>query len=248
MDQKWIRVLVILLICRQMTSGAGEDVTVKEGQQIDINCKPEAMGTMVIWFRVLDTSSVEFIASFSSTGVLKSSSTSFSSTFSVSQSKQYTLTLKAFNKAKDSGVYNCGSLYRGNELKFGKATRLVGEIVKVPVAPPQATTTQQNLCTTATPCVCSNTNKPGKCSQSHLCGVLFICMCMTLVVKEHMLCRGNQSSTILFSHHTGPSGRRLRPSSSTPHRHHHLLQPNKDSEMPTPLQKKVGYLFVFLLS
>ncbi|XP_049430638.1 T-cell surface glycoprotein CD8 alpha chain [Epinephelus fuscoguttatus] len=207
MDQKWIRVLVILLICRQMTSGAGEDVTVKEGQQIDINCKPEGTGTMVIWFRVLNTSTVEFIASFSNTGVLKSSSTSFSSTFSFSQSKQNTLTLKLFNKAKDSGIYNCGSLYRGNELKFGKATRLVGETVKVPaVAPPQATTTQQNLCTTATPCVCSNTNKPGETSPQLFCSLIILgplaggCgLLLLLLIATTIYC--NQIRTRRCPHH-----------------------------------------------
>ncbi|KAL7407948.1 hypothetical protein ABVT39_016040 [Epinephelus coioides] len=207
MDQKWIHVLVILLICRQMTSGACEDLTVKEGQQIDINCKPEEMGTMVIWFRVLDTSTVEFIASFSITGVLKSSSKSFSSTFSVSQSKQHTLTLNSFNKAKDSGVYNCGSLYKGNELKFGKATRLVGEIVKVPVvAPPQATTTQQNLCTTTTPCVCSNTNKPGETSPQLFCSLIILgplaggCgLLLLLLIATTVYC--NQIRTRRCPHH-----------------------------------------------
>ncbi|KAM9362214.1 T-cell surface glycoprotein CD8 alpha chain, partial [Symphorus nematophorus] len=76
--------------------------------------------------------------------------------------------LKSFEKAKDSGIYCCASLIKGIELKFGEVTRLVAE--KVEVAPPIPTTsTKQSTCTTATPCVCDNNNKPGETSPFMFC-------------------------------------------------------------------------------
>uniref|UniRef100_A0A8C9XLS5 T-cell surface glycoprotein CD8 alpha chain n=1 Tax=Sander lucioperca TaxID=283035 RepID=A0A8C9XLS5_SANLU len=125
MDQKWIPILVILVFCQKMTSGAGEDIVAKEGEQVEITCKPHDMGSMVIWFRVLDTSGMEFIASFSSIGLTKSTAASFPSTFSNSKIQQNILILKSFNKAQDSGVYCCAAL-KNNGLKFGITTRLVG--------------------------------------------------------------------------------------------------------------------------
>ena len=108
-----------------MTSGVlGVDITAREGQPVEIQCRPSEMGTMVIWFRVLDTSGMEFIASFSTTGILKSpTEASFPAAFSHSKIKDDILILKSFKKA-DSGVYSCASLFRGNELRFGTATRL----------------------------------------------------------------------------------------------------------------------------
>ncbi|KAI3370334.1 hypothetical protein L3Q82_025107, partial [Scortum barcoo] len=180
MDQKWI--LVILVFCQiffcwvvnniaipillhllEITSGASEDTIIQDNQQVEIKCEPAERGSLIVWFRVLEKSS-EFIASFSATGVLKKNSSSFSS-FKYSESRPHTLTLVSFNKGRDSGIYTCGSLYKGNELKFGKVTRLVG--VKVTTKAPLATTTKQSPFTTATPCVCNN--KKEKISPSMLC-------------------------------------------------------------------------------
>ncbi|XP_029287891.1 T-cell surface glycoprotein CD8 alpha chain [Cottoperca gobio] len=162
MDQKWI--LVILVFCQKMTSGAGEDKTVKEGQLVEINCALQEKGSLVIWFRLLDTSGMEFIASFSNNGMPKYVTNSFSKTFSESRIQQDVLILRSFNTISDSGVYNCASL-KGNELKFGIATRLVME--KVEVAVDKASqATNLNICTTATPCVC---NKQGETSPQMFC-------------------------------------------------------------------------------
>lgn len=110
----------------EMTSGVlGEDQTAQEGHQVEIKCTPHQKGTMVVWFRVLDTSGMEFIASFTNDGILKSPETSFPPAFSRSRIKEDILILQSFKKA-DSGVYNCASLFKGNELKFGTATRLDG--------------------------------------------------------------------------------------------------------------------------
>ena len=102
------------------------EISAKEGEQIEISCVPAGAGTMIVWFRVLDTSGMEFIGSYSVTGIKKTTTTNPSSVFTDTKIAQNKLILKSFNKDKDVGIYSCASLYRGNELKFGPVTRLVG--------------------------------------------------------------------------------------------------------------------------
>jgi len=82
---------------------------------------------MVIWFRVLDISGMEFIGSFSPAGTEKLVMTNYDSIFQQKKIKanEYVLTLKSF-KRSDSGIYSCNTLSGGNKLIFGKVTRLVG--------------------------------------------------------------------------------------------------------------------------
>ncbi|XP_070758886.1 T-cell surface glycoprotein CD8 alpha chain [Enoplosus armatus] len=169
MDQKWIQILAILVFYQNITSGAVEEKTLKEGDLFEINCNPGELGTMIVWFRMLDKSGMEFIASCAMTGKMKTSTPSFTSIFRDTKFQQHVLILKSFNKTRDSGVYSCASLYKGNELIFGKLTRLVGE--KAEVAP-LATTPKQNLCTTVPPCVCNN--KPGATSPSTSCTLIIL--------------------------------------------------------------------------
>ncbi|XP_037639020.1 T-cell surface glycoprotein CD8 alpha chain [Sebastes umbrosus] len=172
MDQKWIQILGILVFCQQMTSGAGEDITAKEGQPVQITCKPAEAGSMIVWFRVLDTSGMEFIASFTNNGLLKSPLASFPSTFSYSRIREDILILLKFSKDLDSGVYSCASLFGGKELKFGNVIRLGGKKVKSTEAPrAAATTTEQTLCTTATPCVC---NKKAETRPELFCSLIIL--------------------------------------------------------------------------
>ncbi|XP_041814815.1 T-cell surface glycoprotein CD8 alpha chain [Chelmon rostratus] len=165
MDQKWI--LVILVFYQKIPSGAAEDITVKEGQEVEISCRPE-LGSMVIWFRLLGESDMEFIGSYANNGIEKTAMKAFSSIFRRSASNPYSLTLKSFNKMRDSGAYICAALVKGTELRFGKITQLVGEKAAA-VQPITTTTTKQSLCTTAAPCVCKDNHKKEETSPSMFC-------------------------------------------------------------------------------
>nr|CAH60272.2 CD8 alpha chain [Dicentrarchus labrax] len=171
----------------QITSGAGEDKATTEGQLVEIHCQ-SGTGTMIIWFRVLDKTGMEFIGSFSNNGVLKS--TSLSNIYRQTKINQNILILQSFNKSRDSGIYSCASLYKGNELRFGKITRLFGEKAKVPQGA-QVPTIKPTLCTTAatTPCVCNKkeeqTNPDMYCPPLILgplaggCGLLLLLLIIT---------------------------------------------------------------------
>ncbi|XP_036956520.1 T-cell surface glycoprotein CD8 alpha chain isoform X1 [Acanthopagrus latus] len=156
----------------EITSGAVENIVVKEGQSIDIKCRPSETGSMIIWFRVLDNSGMEFIASFSSAGVKKANTKSPSSTFTETKIDQNILTLQSFKEAVDSGVYSCATLYRGTELRFGKVTRLVREKVAQPTSTP--TDKEQSRCTEAPPCTCSESNNKAEASPSMFCTPLIL--------------------------------------------------------------------------
>lgn len=98
---------------------------IKQGESADIECHPRDMGTMTIWFRILDKAGMEFIASFSN-GIPKNTEGRPSSSFSFSKISKHIVTLQSFDRNKDSGLYSCSSLVKGKELVFGEATRLVG--------------------------------------------------------------------------------------------------------------------------
>ncbi|KAK5934377.1 hypothetical protein CgunFtcFv8_014782 [Champsocephalus gunnari] len=170
MDQKLI--LVILMICHEMTSGAIIDMAVKEGESVQINCDPWDKGTMVVWFRHLDTTGMEFIASFTNYGMPKSTVNSISKLFKPSNVSPTSLTLQSFNEIRDSGVYSCAGL-KGNDLIFGNPTRLFREKVKVPVEV-TSQATEQTKCTTASPCVCESGNKPGETSPEMFCSLIIL--------------------------------------------------------------------------
>lgn len=98
---------------------------VREGDRVEIQCEPSEVGTMVIWFRVLDNSGMEYIGSFSKDGVRKATPTALSTSFGVTNMNKNVLTLNSFKAKEDAGVYGCAGL-KSNELKFGRVTRLSG--------------------------------------------------------------------------------------------------------------------------
>ncbi|TNN33974.1 hypothetical protein EYF80_055866 [Liparis tanakae] len=150
---QWI--LVALVFCQNVPPGAGEEKTVKDGNPVDLTCAAVPASSLMLWFRLLGTG-MEFIASFSKDGFLKSSGDTFASTFSDSR-KDGSLRLRSFDRTRDSGVYVCASRV-GNTLEFGKVVRLVGgefSPVEVAVEAPQ-TAAAPTRCGTAPPCVCTD--------------------------------------------------------------------------------------------
>ncbi|KAG8007472.1 Cyclin-dependent kinase 18, partial [Nibea albiflora] len=123
--------LALALVCTlyyfsQMTAGDVDRRTIKEGQPVDMKCEIKGMGTLIVWFRVLDKSGMEFIASFTNNGYKKDTHNTPSSKFIFTKSSQHIVTLESFSRDKDSGIYSCASLLRGVELKFGPIIQLVG--------------------------------------------------------------------------------------------------------------------------
>uniref|UniRef100_A0A3Q0R494 T-cell surface glycoprotein CD8 alpha chain n=1 Tax=Amphilophus citrinellus TaxID=61819 RepID=A0A3Q0R494_AMPCI len=151
MDQKWLLILVILGFC-QITSGAVKSA--KEGDKTEISCTPQnsAGASMIVWFRVLDSSGMEFIGSFSTTGIKKTVMPNFDEIFSYSTNR---LTLKSFQR-KDSGTYSCAALVSGTKLTFGEVTKIEGGEISKTAAPPTCTTASS--VTTTPSCVCGNKN------------------------------------------------------------------------------------------
>ncbi|KAM7006836.1 T-cell surface glycoprotein CD8 alpha chain [Tautogolabrus adspersus] len=172
MDQKWIQILVILMFFQKITTGACEERVIKERELVEIRCDTNGFSNTFVWFRVLDTPAMEFIASYNLIGDVKSAPSSLSSIFSHKKSKQYILTLKSFNKARDSGVYGC-ACQKPQELKIASVTRLVGEKVKVSTEAP-VDTTEPTPCTTATPCVCDFQTGKEETSPLMLCSPIIL--------------------------------------------------------------------------
>lgn len=104
-------------------SAAADDKIIQEGHQAEIECHPESK-TLIVWFRILDNSGMEFIASFSNS-MQKDTEGRASSNFNYRKISRNIIILQSFRRDHDSGLYTCASLYKGKELKFGKVTRLV---------------------------------------------------------------------------------------------------------------------------
>nr|ACF04749.1 CD8 alpha [Hippoglossus hippoglossus] len=209
MDQKWIQMLVILVFYQTSASGAGDKVV--EGGAVDIKCKPVEVCNTAVWFRILDRSGMEFIASFGRNGD-KKGPTPLSSNMHYSKMENNILTLKSFSKVRDSGAYGCACII-GNELKFGKVTRLIGEETAV-VATRAPLVTTGNPPTTTKACVCE-TSPSIYCSIIILgplaggCGLLLL-----LLIITSLYC--NQIRTRRCPHHyrrkprTMPPGKQMR--------------------------------------
>ncbi|XP_060898271.1 T-cell surface glycoprotein CD8 alpha chain [Labrus mixtus] len=169
MDQKWMQILVILVFFQKITTGACEERVIKEKEAVEIVCNTQDFGSTFVWLRVLDITAMEFIASFNLIGDMKAAHPSFSSIFSNRKSK---LILNSFNKARDSGVYGCVS-QKGQVLKIGTVTRLVGEKVKVSTEAP-LNTTKPSPCTTAAPCVCDHKTRKEETNPLMLCSPIIL--------------------------------------------------------------------------
>ncbi|XP_077583080.1 T-cell surface glycoprotein CD8 alpha chain [Stigmatopora nigra] len=182
MDQQWIYVVILLLFHKELNAGEGKEHICKEGQPVEITCKPLELGSSIMWFRVLDNhSGMEFLASFSNNGLSKSASDSFSSTFHGRKIRDNVLTLKSFRKAEHSGIYSCATI-KDNQMKFGAVTRLTGVKAFTNV---MLETVELKPFTTTSPCVCGDANiQVGNmmCSPFLLIPVAGICFLLLLVI------------------------------------------------------------------
>ncbi|XP_029006064.1 T-cell surface glycoprotein CD8 alpha chain [Betta splendens] len=209
MDQKWIQALVILMLYQRFTSGV-EVVTVNQGDSHRIECRPSEIGTIIIWFRVLDNVGMEFIASYTNNGMLKSKGIQNPRL----QISDDVLTLTSFTKFEDSGVYSCASI-KGNELKFGKVKRLVGVTDPVAAPEPKVVSTPPCPTTTTRPCSC-NTSRAKPESASLYCPLVILgplagsCgLLLLLLIVTTLYC--NKIRTRRCPHHY-----RKRPQNMTP--------------------------------
>nr|XP_057923642.1 T-cell surface glycoprotein CD8 alpha chain isoform X3 [Doryrhamphus excisus] len=189
MDQRWIYILAMLLFDHGLAEGAGIVFKVKEGEPREIKCKPSESGSMIIWFRVRDTSGVDFIASFSNQGMIKKEGVSYSSIFSASKMSENIMTITSFSQGRDSGLYGCASL-KGTQLIFGDVTRLVGEKTEVASKAPLAPTLTAKPPVTSLPCVCETITRKGHdlpCNPIVLiplaggCGLLLLILLIVIV-------------------------------------------------------------------
>ncbi|XP_014022918.2 T-cell surface glycoprotein CD8 alpha chain isoform X1 [Salmo salar] len=202
MVQKWMETLVLLFFCQE-TLQLSSLTEKTDGKRVEITCAPvsKIKSNMVIWFRVQDNAGMEFIASFSTKDGMKK--TDFNNeVFSEEQINKNILILKAFKKARDSGVYSCASI-NGNALVFGEATRLAGP------APTTTTTTTTTPMTTAIELTSSTTAKSCKVGKvdptascdlivwaplAAGCGLLFLLIIITV-------CHCNRIRTKRCPHH-----------------------------------------------
>lgn len=132
---------MILVFYQKMTPEAGGAQKPQEGHLVEIKCIPSEKSSFVIWFRVLDTSGMEFIGSFTANGMVKS--TYISSRFTYTKIDQHIISLKKFNSVFDSGTYSCAS-FKNNELHFGEVTRLTGEKAETKTTAPPTITDKPN--------------------------------------------------------------------------------------------------------
>ncbi|XP_039885102.1 T-cell surface glycoprotein CD8 alpha chain [Simochromis diagramma] len=138
MDQKWLLILVIVVSCQKFTSGTFKDQRAKEGNRIDISCTPKNTtgASMIVWFRIL-SNHMEFIGSFSKTGIEKALAKNFDELYTYTNDR---LSLKSFKKT-DAGLYGCASLIKGNTLVFGDTTQISADKTEAKTeAPPTCTT------------------------------------------------------------------------------------------------------------
>ncbi|XP_071349174.1 T-cell surface glycoprotein CD8 alpha chain [Trachinotus anak] len=218
MHQKWIQLLVMLVFYPQ-TASEVTDKQVKEAEKVEIGCEVSKMFSTLMWFRVLDTSGMQFIASFDKDGKLKNTLT-LPAEFDSTRMGDRVLTLKSFSRARDSGLYSC-AVIRGSALEFGGGTRLRG--VEVATKPTQAITVKPNLPTT-TACVCNSKYKPGEvrlpvpCSPIILgplaggCGLLLL-----LLIITALYC--NRVRTRRCPHHHKRKPRMMPPEKHMANRH-----------------------------
>ncbi|XP_063067353.1 T-cell surface glycoprotein CD8 alpha chain-like [Engraulis encrasicolus] len=108
----------------------------------------------------------------------------------------HALTIKSFEKKRDSGIYNCG-VYIANTLTFGTAQLLEGKPEKIPTKKPETFTckpsTVSDVTTTPAPCVCpTETKREDKRCELLIwaplaggCGLLLLLLITVSIICNH---------------------------------------------------------------
>ncbi|XP_059926164.1 T-cell surface glycoprotein CD8 alpha chain [Gadus macrocephalus] len=150
MDQKRIKAISLFILFQNIVSVHGEVLTPKEGEKVQIHCKPPKASPTIMWLRVVDNG-VEFIASYHSSGMIKKESMLDKEIYSDSKMRtEKILSIKKFNSQRDRGVYTCAGL-TSNVLTIGNVTRLQRVVSVTPAAAVPAANTK----TPSTPMVCT---------------------------------------------------------------------------------------------
>ncbi|XP_048877434.1 T-cell surface glycoprotein CD8 alpha chain [Brienomyrus brachyistius] len=191
------QILISLLILFNCTCLAE---VYKEGDDVKITCKMSPPGTIVFWFRVLQTG-IEAIGSFNIEGEPKMSPNN--SMFDYSSIRRHnTITLKGFQKNRDSGTYSCGKL-NGNKLSFGELTVIKG----LPESPPavKPVTAQVTPGSTTQPCPC-RTPSQTKSKSSEGCPMviwvpLTAACSLIFLILILIICHCNRIRTRRCPHH-----------------------------------------------
>lgn len=170
MEVKWSLFLIILKFISGTSAAPPLVREVIEGTDVDITCQiTDSPAPSSVWFRVLDRSGMEYIASVSSMRTeVKKEGPVFSSRFRAS-TKPHTLTLRGFSGAADTGVYSCASL--GKDIKFGPVTRLTAVSAAKPAPPSTKIPTAETPPPSPAPCVCPT--EPAAVAQMQ-CSVLIL--------------------------------------------------------------------------
>uniref|UniRef100_A0A3B4F346 Interference hedgehog-like n=1 Tax=Pundamilia nyererei TaxID=303518 RepID=A0A3B4F346_9CICH len=167
MDQKWLLILVIVVSCQKFTSGTFK---AKEGNKIDISCTPKdtVAASMIVWFRVL-SNHMEFIGSFSKSGIRKASAKNFDELYTYTNNR---LSLKSFKKT-DAGLYGCASLIQGNTLVFGDTTQISADKTEDKTEAPPTCTTKPSVPKIVT-CDCEGKTAEGESSSAFNCSPIML--------------------------------------------------------------------------
>ncbi|XP_072768742.1 T-cell surface glycoprotein CD8 alpha chain [Nerophis lumbriciformis] len=199
MALQWIYIVTLLLLAHKSSDAATH--TLKEGQKLAIQCVPSEAGSMVVWFRVLEGSGMDFIASFSNQGMIKSEGASYSTTFAGKSMANNIMTVASFSRDRDSGLYSCAAL-KSNRLVFGAVTRLLGEKTEAALKQTPAPAVKAHGTTAASPCVCQTTTKKDHllCSPTILIPLAGSCVFLVLIILI-LIVYCNQVRTRRCPHH-----------------------------------------------
>lgn len=135
METKWRIVLMVLEICSGAWAASPLVKQVPDGSDAEVSCRVTEYGTSVVWFRVVDGSVTEYMASVTPVNpTVRRYGPGFPLRLDTSRLSSNILILKNFRGSADAGIYSCASFSK--DMKFGPITRLQAVKVEKPAPPP----------------------------------------------------------------------------------------------------------------